>query len=164
MLGIVTGGVGAVVLNLLKGVGNYFAENQKMKQDRMDKQHELKILDRQAQIELNKSYAVAEAEKYYADANAYAAEIDAREKSFRASMKSDIWIVSLLSGLIRPVTTICYSVMFFYFIYICIEYSQVKDLPPQDLMSLSIIGAFIELNMMIISFWFLNREFSKLRR
>ena len=164
MLGLITGSVGAIVLNLLKGGTEYLQENQKMQQDKLDKVHELKLLDRQFQIQANIENAKADAKIGVADAEAYASTFASREFSIRAMMKSDIWIVKLLSGIIRPVTTISYTLIFFFALYVSYSYAAIENLPITEFMYLPVMAAFIELNYMIISFWFMNREFSKSRK
>lgn len=164
MLGLLTGSVGAIILNLVKGGADYLQESQKIKQDKLDKAHELKLLDKQAQITANIENAKAEAQVGVSDAEAYAKEFAARETTIRAMMKSDIWVVKLLSGLIRPITTIAYTLIFFFALYASYAYATSENLPITDFMALPVMAAFLELNYMIISFWFMNREFSKNRK
>lgn len=164
MIGLLTGSVGAIVLNLIKGGADYLQESQKIKQDKLDKSHEVKLLNMQAQIQASANNAQRDAQIGVADAEAWAKEFSSRETSIRAMMKSDIWVVKLLSGLIRPVTTIAYTLIFFFGLYVSYVYAASEGLEITKFMALPLVAAFIELNYMIISFWFMNREFSKNRK
>ncbi len=164
MLGLLTGSLGAIILNILKGGIEYFQSGQKIKQDILDKKHELDLLKKQSQIQAGIDQAKIAVQVGIADAEAYSEAFKAREYSIRTAIRSDIWIVSLLSGLIRPVTTISYTIIFFFGLYISYSYAINEGLELIDYMKLPMISAFIELNYMIVGFWFMNREFSKYRR
>jgi hypothetical protein len=154
MLGLLTGGVGAIAVNLIKGVGSYMV-------DRSDKKHELALLDRQGIIQQNMAIAKAQGDAYVADANAYASEIESKEKTIRASMKSDIWIIAFLNGSVRPAGFYLYTAFFFYLLWVATVFAENKDLPLGEFVALPVITTFLSLLEMITSFWFINREFAK---
>lgn len=164
MLGLLTGGVGAIITNLAKSGIDYFHTKQKMEQDASDKAHELKMLNKQGQINQNIQNSKAEAQILASQTEAYAEIFASKEDTIQKMMNSDIFIVRLLSGLIRPCTTIYYTGLFSFTLYMTYTYATIEKLPIEKLVQLAPIVVFLELVSMVTSFWFIDRKFSKPRK
>lgn len=160
-LGLLTGGGSALLLNGFKGILGIFEEKQKLKLEESRNKHELDLLDRQGQIQANIAFAKSQGDVAIAQESSYTAETIAKEESIRTAIKSDNAVIAFLNGSVRPLTTYAYSVYFFFLIYVLTKAYQLKSLPIEEFMKQPIILSFIALNEMIISFWFINREFAK---
>lgn len=143
ILSTLFGGGGAILSNIIKVI-------TEGSQDKRDKSHELSMY--QLQLEAAKTQAATTADAAWSQA--VAGTID-------TSIKSDNWFVAFLNGIIRPVTTICFTAAFCFFLYAVYTYSINKELPPLLILELPIFQRFMEFESFILGFWFLNRQLSK---
>lgn len=150
LLSTLFGGGGAIITNLIKTITD-------ATQDKRDKAHELTMY--QLQLDSAKLEAVAAIDA--AKAQAGAVEASAIGNSIDTSIKSDNWLVAFLNGIIRPVTTICFTCAFFFFLYIVYEYAVNQNLPPLQILALPIFITFDHIFGCIMGFWFINRQLSK---
>lgn len=150
LLSTLFGGGSAIFTNFIK----VFTEAS---QDRRDKAHELALYQLQLDSAKAQTAGIVEAAK----AQASAIEAQSIATSIDNSIKSDNWLVALLNGLIRPVTTIMYVLAFFYFLYVVYFYAIDTRYTPLQIMSLSIFEIFFNTLNFILSFWFVNRQLGK---
>jgi len=151
------GSGGALLSNIITSWTKYI-------QDRADKAHELALLEQQSKIA---AIAAAEREaisKYQAEADMYKAETDKDmtiQKYIAESIRSKDGLIARVNGLIRPVITSAFNVVFFYVLISTISYSYDYGLTPIQLYELPIFLTFLDTFTLITTFWFTNRSMNK---
>lgn len=150
LLSTALGGGGALLTNLIKVLTDGA-------QDKRDKSHELSMYNLQLDSAKLQASATVETAKQQAD-SVYA---QMAAQTIDNATKSENWLVAFLNGIIRPVTTICFTVAFFFFMYAVYTYCANKNLPPNLILELPVFITFDNLLTCIISFWYLNRQLGR---